>query len=690
QDYSWPLHAHQIVDAAPPAPEAHWPSRGGTGTPMTLLDAALQEACRGGRFCEATAAEFAAPGWQRNLTSSHLYVLMAHCLWCKDVDRKYTIPHLGHCLSHYSSLINSTGPVPPMPPFAAVPAELSLHDDASTTPKPSKSPRASSALGFILALYALLIVVGLLSNLFVAVILLKKRAVSNITNLFVLGLSLSDILMCGMLMPALLVYDLSTRNYISIELPRQFYCRFVLMSLNVPIYASCLIILWIALDRHPQNLPEQARWLLVGTVLLGLAIHSPVIFFNTVDKQRDRACAEKWPNPGVRLAYSIGAFSLQFCTPLLATCVLYLLIYRRLRERAHRRRDSERKRRTNRILVAIVCSFAFFWSPWSIFNVISEVEQFRAKRDPVGAASYIGCLGSGRSYDEINSRVGEIFADDSQARGPFLNCGSCSQQPHLLLIAPADCRAANEGLSIVQPEWNLYEMLVRLFALGSACLNPYLYGWLNEQVRASLRSCLCNEGVGGGVGGPLTSAAAAEVTTAGAASILRSGAGSGRRGSSLRPQTRRGSGRRPSNMPPAVSVRDRQRGADCEMVALKPQKPQQQLEEPVEQLQLLHQQPEEPAADVTREDSVSCSQPVIRQLAEPERTQSEVMGLSRGDRCSRSSHSACQKGLEYRGIDCTCHRCPQAGERPSHPVQRVRLRCISLLSLCEPPEVTTA
>ncbi|PAA82741.1 hypothetical protein BOX15_Mlig018243g1 [Macrostomum lignano] len=68
----------------------------------------------------------------------------------------------------------------------------------------------------------------------------------------------------------------------------------------------------------------------------------------------------------------------------------------------------------------------------------------------------------------------------------------------------------------------------------------------------------------------------------------------------------------------------------------------------------------------------------------------EVMGLSRGDRCSRSSHSACQKGLEYRGIDCTCHRCPQAGERPSHPVQRVRLRCISLLGLCEPPEVTTA
>uniref|UniRef100_A0A1I8HD72 Protein phosphatase 1 regulatory subunit 35 n=1 Tax=Macrostomum lignano TaxID=282301 RepID=A0A1I8HD72_9PLAT len=86
----------------------------------------------------------------------------------------------------------------------------------------------------------------------------------------------------------------------------------------------------------------------------------------------------------------------------------------------------------------------------------------------------------------------------------------------------------------------------------------------------------------------------------------------------------------------------------------------------------------------------SCSQPVIRQLAEPERTQSEVMGLSRGDRQPQQPQRLSKRAWSIAALTAPVTGVRKPARGPSHPVQRVRLRCISLLSLCEPPEVTTA
>uniref|UniRef100_A0A1I8HWB3 Innexin n=1 Tax=Macrostomum lignano TaxID=282301 RepID=A0A1I8HWB3_9PLAT len=145
-------------------------------------------------------------------------------------------------------------------------------------------------------------------------------------------------------------------------------------------------------------------------------------------------CAERWPDKSLRLVYSIGAFCLQFCTPLIVTGALYFCIYRRL-----------------------MISFAFFWSPWSVFNVVSEVEQYK-KLNPQKVAAFIDCINVTKSWDVINANM-------------------------RLLMEP-------DNSSIVHDSWNILELFVRLFALGSACVNPYLYGWLNEEIRASLKACL--------------------------------------------------------------------------------------------------------------------------------------------------------------------------------------------------------
>ncbi|PAA63969.1 hypothetical protein BOX15_Mlig030024g1 [Macrostomum lignano] len=401
---------------------------------------------------------------ERTLTVQHPIVLMAHCLWCGSS----AINEASSCFSHILSNLNSSGPVSQLSHPSSKSTQQSQLQQSNLS-HPDDGVKVTAAVGVAVALHCLLIAVGLVSNLLVSGILIRRRQFANVTNLFVLGLSLSDILICGLLMPSLMYYDLSRRGYISASPPGRLYCQLLLTSLNVPIYASCLIILWIAVDRHrlicQPHRRRMSRPVAVGLLLLtGLVsalVHSPTVAFNAPpDGRRSQFCAEQWPDKRLRLAYSIGAFCLQFCTPLLVTGALYSRIYRRLQVRAanRQRRETRRKRRTNRILVAIVISFAIFWSPWSVFNVVSEIEQFKRRADPVEVAAFLDCVNMTQPWDTVNENLRTLF--DSYTD------------------------------SIVQGSWNLLELYVRLFALGSACVNPYLYGWLNEQVRSGLTACL--------------------------------------------------------------------------------------------------------------------------------------------------------------------------------------------------------
>jgi len=47
-------------------------------------------------------------------------------------------------------------------------------------------------------------------------------------------------------------------------------------------------------------------------------------------------CVERWNSASVRRAYSVFAFVIQFCLPLIATAILYTRIYARLRLRRRR------------------------------------------------------------------------------------------------------------------------------------------------------------------------------------------------------------------------------------------------------------------------------------------------------------------------------------------------------------------
>uniref|UniRef100_A0A1I8HVY5 G_PROTEIN_RECEP_F1_2 domain-containing protein n=1 Tax=Macrostomum lignano TaxID=282301 RepID=A0A1I8HVY5_9PLAT len=143
---------------------------------MVLIDDVVSDICRQGSFCKITAKEFAANQENRNLSSQHLLVIMAHCVWC---DSKSAImSRVSLCFNYYLSSLNTSGPVPPPPSLEdATVTDSDATDSADSTASAAGKPDGVAVVALLLVLYALLILLGLFSNLMVAVSLVKATRI---------------------------------------------------------------------------------------------------------------------------------------------------------------------------------------------------------------------------------------------------------------------------------------------------------------------------------------------------------------------------------------------------------------------------------------------------------------------------------------------------------------------------------
>ena len=162
-------------------------------------------------------------------------------------------------------------------------------------------------------LYAFVLFTGLLSNALLVVALLKERAFSNITNLFVLTLAFSDIGQCLFNMPVQLHNDLKeTYNF------SQAMCQVVHTLFALPLHLSCLTILLIAVDRYriivyplsPRFSPRCAGLLILTTIIVSVINSIPVALFTSSDDvgnlphisedgNMGQYCKEDWSSPQV-------------------------------------------------------------------------------------------------------------------------------------------------------------------------------------------------------------------------------------------------------------------------------------------------------------------------------------------------------------------------------------------------------
>ena len=279
----------------------------------------------------------------------------------------------------------------------------------------------------IIALYCVVIFIGLVENLITLIVLLKNKQLHTPANIFIMGLAMSDMLLCCFNLPFQLYYQLTETWPFGGTL-----CRVIMSTYGVPIFVSSISILMIAIDRyilivHPYrkrmtNLTAVVMF--VSLTLFTIFLSVPIIVhtnYHVVDLPALRIykelCIEKWPDIRLRHAYSVTTVALQFFIPLTATSILYWRISTSLQQRLNKKGERRRNLKTNKILISIVILFSICWLPWSIVNLMVEFNQK---------------LFSGRYF-------------------------------------------------------KLIDLLLKIFAMSSACINPFLYGWLNDNLRKELK-----------------------------------------------------------------------------------------------------------------------------------------------------------------------------------------------------------
>ncbi|VDO10803.1 unnamed protein product [Rodentolepis nana] len=352
----------------------------------------------------------------------------------------------------------------------------------------------------LIILYTLFAFIGVTTNTAVVFFLLiwHPKSLRNITNRFVLALAISDIIMSGFNMPMQAYYEMEEHVFFS-----DIACRLIFSTFGLPMHISCLVILVIGIDRYriivyplQRRMPRgAASLLLVGICLISVISVIPIAVFNkSMQPEFNNAkkiptnhhyCVEDWPSEKIRLSYSVFTFTVQFFLPLLLTAILYTRIYFRLHERRFRKRDLERKKRTNKILIAIVICFFICWTPWNVFSIILEVHAYRNPKRPYTLFP----------FDD----------DDDRSMGKMMDLQYLlSPQLNKLLLHQGGINNSNRIPRSFSGEYNISEfvpqsdillgghaklidLILKLLAMCSGCLNPCLYGCMTDTMRLLMK-----------------------------------------------------------------------------------------------------------------------------------------------------------------------------------------------------------
>ncbi|XP_037068576.1 LOW QUALITY PROTEIN: prolactin-releasing peptide receptor-like [Pollicipes pollicipes] len=236
-------------------------------------------------------------------------------------------------------------------------------------------------------IYSTIFFVGVFGNCIVMYAVFRNKTMQTVTNYFILNLALSDILLCVLCVPFTPLYTFLQRWIFGKAL-----CHLVTCTQGVSIYISSLTLTTIAIDRffviiypfRPRMMPSTCFILILCTWLFSVGATMPyAVFVQHVPIDEDTyLCQEDFPED-IRLTFGSVTTVLQFVIPFIIMTVTYTLISFKLSSRARSKpgsksarkeqADRERKRRTNRMLIAMVAVFGLSWLPLNLMNILDDI-----------------------------------------------------------------------------------------------------------------------------------------------------------------------------------------------------------------------------------------------------------------------------------------------------------------------------
>lgn len=238
-------------------------------------------------------------------------------------------------------------------------------------------------------LYVTIFVLGVFGNVLVCYVVGRNRAMQTVTNFFITNLALSDILLCTLGVPFTPLYTFMGQWIFGSVL-----CRLVAGAQGVSVYISTLTLTSIAVDRffviiYPFQQRMQLRTCLIiifSIWMFSLIVTLPYgIYMVHRDLDGIYYCEESWPSESFRQIYGGLTASMQFVLPFIIIAFCYIKVSLKLNDRAKAKpgsknsrkeeMDRERKRRTNRMLIAMVTIFGVSWLPLNVVNLINDLHM---------------------------------------------------------------------------------------------------------------------------------------------------------------------------------------------------------------------------------------------------------------------------------------------------------------------------
>ncbi|XP_037796978.1 prolactin-releasing peptide receptor-like [Penaeus monodon] len=234
--------------------------------------------------------------------------------------------------------------------------------------------------------YMTIFLLGVFGNCLVCHVVFRNKAMQNVTNFFITNLALADILLCVLAVPFTPLY-----TFMEEWLFGRILCHLVTMAQGTSVYVSTLTLMSIAIDRffviiypfRPRLRVPICYLIIVSIWLFSISATLPyALFVRQVEYQDRFYCEELWPSESIRQVFSLFTAIMQFVVPFIIILYCYVKISIRMNERVKAKpgskssrkeeADRERKRRTNRMLIAMVTIFGVSWLPMNVVHLVGD------------------------------------------------------------------------------------------------------------------------------------------------------------------------------------------------------------------------------------------------------------------------------------------------------------------------------
>lgn len=239
-------------------------------------------------------------------------------------------------------------------------------------------------------LYSAIFVLGVFGNVLVCYVVFRNKAMQTVTNFFITNLAVSDIFLCILAVPFTPSYTFLRKWVFGKVL-----CHLVPYAQGCSVYISTLTLTAIAVDRFFVIIyPFQQRMRIMACVIIiviiwtfSLLLTLPYGLYMQVARLNftgsyQSYCEEDWPSEYYRKIYGSITTTLQFLFPFFIISFCYVCVSIRLNDRAKSKPgtkttkkeelERDRKKRTNRMLIAMVAVFGISWLPLNVVNVLND------------------------------------------------------------------------------------------------------------------------------------------------------------------------------------------------------------------------------------------------------------------------------------------------------------------------------